>query len=339
MTTLATMEAPEVVDVPADLARLETTRRDRHPVTAYLAGYTGHSLRTFRLALERVAVVMTEGKDIYAIPWHLLRFDHTAHIKELVAARWSPSSARLSMTAVRGVLKACRKLRLISSEDYQDAIDIGSIRGFREPKGRALTHGETVALLQACQEGHDATAARDAALLAILWAAGLRRAEAVGMDLADLKPDTGEIRVIGKGNKERVCYLHNGAAAAVAAWIQIRGAEPGPLFFATTKGGKIVQRRLTDHAVFAIVRKLCRRAGVADCGCHDFRRTFASELIDAGADLVVVQKLMGHSSPALTARYDRRGEAAKCKAAGLRHFPFAGAAGGSGASQAGGKVA
>lgn len=90
------------------------------------------------------------------------------------------------------------------------------------------------------------------------------------------------------------------------------------------KGGRIEIRRMTAQALYLILQKRQKEAAIGPCSPHDLRRTFVSDLLDAGADLAVVQKLAGHADPSTTARYDRRGEAAKARAAGLLVFPYQG---------------
>ena len=103
----------------------------------------------------------------------------------------------------------------------------------------------------------------------------------------------------------------------------VRGREPGPLFCRISKGGNIAVCGMTPGAVLLILRKRATQAGVADFSPHDVRRSFISELLDAGADIATVQQLAGHSNVQTTARYDRRGEVGKRKAAELLHVPFA----------------
>jgi integrase len=100
------------------------------------------------------------------------------------------------------------------------------------------------------------------------------------------------------------------------------GRTAGPLFCRIRKGNALTDRRLTPQAVLHVVATRLAAAQVAHASPHDFRRTFISDLLDAGADLAAVQQLAGHANIQTTARYDRRGERAKRKAAALLHVPY-----------------
>jgi len=218
-------------------------------------------------------------------------------------------------------LKAARRLGQIGAEDYVWAIDLDSIKGETLPAGRALSSGEISALMDVCAADQSPIGARDAALIGILYC-GLRRAEVVALDLADHDAQAGTLRVKGKRSKERLVPVVNGAALALADWLVIRGDEPGPLFLPLQKGGKVRRRRLNNQAVYDLLQARARQAGVKDLSPHDFRRTVAGDLLDAGTDVITVQKILGHASPETTGRYDRRPEAAKAKAMSRLHLPY-----------------
>lgn len=195
------------------------------------------------------------------------------------------------------------------------------------PRGRALRPGELRALFDAVDEGgrrNPTLAARDAALLAVLYGCGLRRAEVVSLDLDDYQPEeTGAtLKVRGKGNKERLAHVNNGVQAALEVWVAERGGQPGPLFLPVNKAGRTIHRRMTGQAVLWVAQQRAAQAAVEHFTPHDLRRSFVSDLLDAGADLSTVQQAAGHAQVATTARYDRRGEAAKRRAAGLLYVPY-----------------
>jgi site-specific recombinase XerD len=214
----------------------------------------------------------------------------------------------------------------VDAECYRRAVDLERVRGTVLPAGRALSGGELRALFAACAEDVRPAGVRDAALLAVLYGAGLRRAEAAALALGHYDPAEGALTVRGKGNKQRVAYVQGGAARALDAWLALRtrvsGAPTGPLFVPITKGGRMVVRRLTEQAIFYILRRRARGAGIRDFSPHDCRRTFIGDLLDAGADLSTVQRLAGHANVTTTARYDRRGERTKQDAAALLHVPY-----------------
>lgn len=155
-----------------------------------------------------------------------------------------------------------------------------------------------------------------------MYAAGLRRAEVVTLGVSDYDPETGAITVRGKGNKERLAYIDDGAADAMRVWLGVRGEEPGPLFTPVSQTGEISIRPMTDQAIYAILQSRAKKAKVKSFSPHDLRRSCVSDLLDAGVDISVVQRFVGHANVTTTARYDRRGEQAKKKAAKSLHVPF-----------------
>lgn len=299
---------------------------ENHPAFVYLARLSPGSRRTMRQALDAIASIVSGGThDAEALPWQHLRYTHTQAVRAVLAQRYAPATANKMLAALRGALREAWRLGLMDADAYRRAADLETVRGSRLPSGRALTPGELRALFRACADDHSAAGRRDAALLAVLYGGGLRRSEVVGLDTGDYDADAGALAVrAGKGRKERTVYVARGAREAVAAWLRVRGPATGPLFLPIDKAGQLRWRRLTDQAVLVIVRKRASAAGVGQFSPHDLRRTFISDLLDQGADIVSVGHLAGHADVSTTARYDRRGEAAKRKAAELLHVPYVG---------------
>lgn len=137
---------------------------------------------------------------------------------------------------MRGVLKHAWRLGLIPAEDYQRAVDLDPIPGETLPKGRALTKGEVGALMAACNDDPAPAGVRDGALFGLLIGAGLRRSEIVNLDLTDYNREDGRLTIrAGKGRKDREMFVTGGAAEALADWLELRGSEPGPIFWPIAK--------------------------------------------------------------------------------------------------------
>jgi integrase len=276
-----------------------------------------------RQALGVIADILSSGKaSVEALPWASLRYQHTAAVRAALAERYAPATANKALSALRGVLAECFRLDLMSAEDHARASDLPSVKGQSSPRGRALKTGELVALFGAC-DPCTAQGARDAALLAVLYGAGLRRAEVVALDLADFDPEAGQLRIrSGKGRKARTVYVTNGARDALVGWLEVRGTTEGPLFQAIDKADNLRPGRITTGAVYLILARLQRAAKVKPFSPHDCRRSYITALLAAGNSIAVVQKLAGHASVNTTARYDRSDEDAKRKAAETLHVPF-----------------
>lgn len=296
---------------------------DRNPAAVYLASLPSpESRRTLGATLEVLAGLLSGGTASAArIPWGAVRYAHTAALRAALLQRYRPATVNKYLATLRGVLKSAVRLGLMDLAAYQAATDFKGVKGETLPSGRALAAGELLALVRTCLEGPGPGGARDTAVLALLYGCGLRRAEAVGLALADVDLDGGVVTVHGKGRKERTAHIPPGAKHALARWMETRGPDPGPCLCPVDKVGRITIRPMTAQALYLALQKRAVEAGVAAFSPHDLRRTFVSDLLDAGADLATVQKLAGHADPGTTARYDRRGEAAKAKAAGLIVFP------------------
>jgi site-specific recombinase XerD len=242
--------------------------------------------------------------------WHRWRYQQTAMVRAFLLGRYAPKTANRVLSAVRRVMKEAWRLGLIDYETCERASDIEVVRGKPAPRGRVLGQRDVTALFQGCKDG-TLIGARDGAVLALCYAAGLRRAEAVSLDLDAIGAD-GAVSVIGKGAKARITYLGDGVAW-VRRWVERRGSEAGPLL-CDVRNDRITRRRLSERAVFYIVVKRAQNAGIARVTPHDLRRTFATNLLEDGVDIETVSRLLGHESNETTAIYDLRGEASKARA-------------------------
>ena len=287
-----------------------------HPASVYLRSLSPGSKPTMITALNTIASLLTDGQcDIYTLDWAAIRYHHTSAVRASLLERYAPSTASKIMCAFRRVLDEARKLGLMSAADYANAIELPSIRDTRKLKGRALTPSEIRALMRVCGEDKSKLGVRDACLIAILRGAGLRRGEVVKLRVKDFNPETRRLEINhAKGGKNRLVYLPKAGISYVENWLDVRGRRPGAILCPIRKGGTIEFRHMSSQAVLLVLQKRAQQADVESFSPHDFRRTFCSDLLDAGVDIVTVQKLAGHADPMTTAKYDRRGEEIKRQA-------------------------
>lgn len=300
---------------PSELSLRAPVPLTQHPAAVYLDSLSPGSVSTMKQSLDAIASMLTNGEcDAMTLDWSKLRHQHTMAVRAALKRKLAPATASKMLCALRRVLSEALRLDLIDPLDYAKAVDLPSIKPSGNLRGRALSADEISALMSVCQNS-DAIGLRDLALIGILRGGGVRRAEVVKLELRDFKPETGALEIrLGKGGKDRTVYLPDGAISLVLDWLEVRGSEPGPLLCPIRKGGKIEYRHMNPDAVLKIVRRRAQQAGVESFSPHDFRRTFCSDLLDAGVDIVTVQKLAGHASPVTTAKYDRRGEEVKRRA-------------------------
>lgn len=143
---------------------------------------------------------------------------------------------------------------------------------------------------------------RDLALAELLYGSGLRISEALGLDVLDADPSAGVVRVLGKGSKERMSPLSDTSADALRGWLHFRhhlAPDGERALFVGARGGRLDRRQATR-----IIDALCRKAGLPQSvSPHGLRHSFATHLLEAGADLRSVQELLGHARLATTQRY------------------------------------
>ena len=202
---------------------------DQHPARVYLASLSAGSRPAMRGSLQVVAELLTSGRCGWeTMPWQLLRVQHTQALRSELADRYAAATANKMLAALRGVLRAAWELNQIDTDSYQRAVSVRAVRGETVPRGRSITKGELRALFGVCLRDRTPMGARDAALLAVLYGSGLRRAEAAALDVTDYEyeyeaesgsgSDFRVRRTAGESRQgeQRADLLHRGGRAAVA---------------------------------------------------------------------------------------------------------------------------
>lgn len=314
------MSEHEIIRI-SGIERIESRSLDQNPAAVYLSKLQPTGKRSQTQVLGVIAALL--GHDIYTLDWSKLRYQHTAAIRSRLIGAYKPATVNKFLSAIRGVLKQAWLLGQMSAEDYHRAAELDSVINETLPAGRDLSRGEIRALLNDCLKDDSNIGVRDGAIIALLAAGGLRRQELVTLELDDYNPESGQLLVKGKRQKDRYIYLDNGAFDAMADWIHVRGDQPGALFLAINKSGAIRQGQgMVSQSIYDMLKKRAESAKIKNFSPHDLRRTLAGDLLDEGVDIVTVSKILGHSSVTTTGRYDRRGEEVKKKAAGTIHIPY-----------------
>jgi len=295
---------------------------DQNPAAVYIASLgTTSGKRSQAQALRVIAQIMNTTPEL--LNWSALRYQHTAAIRSQVAQSYSPATANKILSALRQTLKQAWLLGQMTAEEYHRSTELEPITGSTIPAGRELSIEEITALMTTCRSDPNTNAGtRNTTIIGMMYAAGLRREEIVSLSISSYDPTTGRITLTGKRNKQRTAYITNGAQSALDAWLSIRGTLGDALFVEVSKVGTLENEHLTSQAIYNMLAKRSAQAGISHFSPHDLRRTFISHLLDAGADIVTVSRMAGHSSVQTTARYDRRPEETKKAAAELLHVPY-----------------
>jgi len=211
------------------------------------------------------------------------------------------NSAARAVVAVRGLHRFLLREGVVTSDPA---------RAVRPPPPakrlpRAISVEEVEALLAAAGADETPRSVRDRALLELLYGCGSRISEAVGLDVDELDLESGTVRLVGKGDKERLVPVGSFARAAVSAYlvrarpVLARAGQGSPALFLNARGG-----RLSRQSAWTVLRAAAERAGITRAvSPHTLRHSFATHLLDGGADVRVVQELLGHASVTTTQVY------------------------------------
>jgi integrase/recombinase XerC len=260
----------------------------------YLAaerGASAHTVRSYRADLLD-CVAFLERRGLGALPDADARVVR-GYLGDLHARGLARTSVARRLAALRSFFRFLIR---------RGRARVNPAREVRTPRlpGRLPAHlpiDQSEALFRH-RTGDDEAGRRDRAILEVLYASGVRVAELSGMDVEDVDLREGSVRVLGKGRKERVVPLGTKAVEALRGYLGAREGSRGALF-RNPRGG-----RLTVRSLHRIVRARARAAGLPGrVTPHTLRHTFATHLLDAGADLRLIQELLGHARLSTTQRY------------------------------------
>jgi integrase/recombinase XerC len=273
-------------------------------VAAFLAGRSPQTLRAYRAdltdfaAFSNVAGIAEAASQLLAGGHGRANETVLLFRSQLNARGLAPATINRRLAALRSLVKLARTLGLITwvltvegvrTEPYRDTRGPGHA-GFRQ-------------LLAALDGRCDTKALRDRALLRLLYDLGLRRAEVVGLDVADVDLAAGTVAVLGKGRTQKVnLTLPPATRAALAAWLAVRSVPSGPLFTSLDRASR--GRRLSGMGVYLVVRQLGECVGLR-VRPHGLRHAAITRALDlTGGDIRSVQKFSRHKDVRLLQRYD-----------------------------------
>jgi integrase/recombinase XerD len=268
-------------------------------------GRAANTVSAYRRDLLRYVAWLTErGHDLDTVD--------TATLEELLADRRLAGAAPSSIARQLAAIRMLHRYLVIHAEVRRDD-PTADLEGVRVPAGlpKPLSEAEVTSLLDAAVDT-DPVGVRDRALLELLYATGARISEVCGLSMGDIDFDQRLVRLFGKGSKERIVPFGRAAAGALDDWFSPRGRILlAPSQWARRGDAEAVflngaGRRLTRQAAWAVVKRYGRRAGItAELSPHVLRHSCATHLLDHGADLRVVQEMLGHASISTTQVYTK----------------------------------
>lgn len=295
------------------IAPIERPRAE-NPAAIYLEGLTSnHSRRNLRRYLNQVASFLSSRRcDALTLDWAAVRYQHMATVSAWFIEEYAASTVNGMLSSVRGVLRVALELGQIHDEDYRRAIAVRNVKSRRKPAGRTLNFKEIRDLMKACGADRtepDAKGRRDAAIIALLYATGMRRSELVALQMKDYREVDGQLHIrAGQSGQERTVFLKNRPKQLLDKWINMRDDHPGPLFHPVNKGGRILRDAdISAQAVYNMLKARAEEAGVESFSPHDLRRTFVAGALWAGVATSIVAEIAGHATIDTTRRYKSSG--------------------------------
>jgi len=281
----------------------------------FVAPLAPSSRMTIKYALSRMAdglgILPVDG-DLEVLPWHTVTADQFSDLMIALQGELEPPTIRLYMFALRGITRACFIAGLMPAAQFALIKEVKMPRGRNQiGRGRMVEDRFLKAVLKCCREDERVQGVRDAALIALIFGSGVRRAEAASIDHGSIDLREGEFRVRTKGSKWVLKYLQAWAIPFIEEWLAVRrqeGLTGGAVFTSIVKGGRITRKRLTGRGIFYILEERSKLAGLDfHIRPHDGRRTLGTKMIEEHGELFA-QRVLGHADLSTTRIYDKRAD-------------------------------
>lgn len=281
------------------------------PATYYLSKLGPDSRSTMGYVLQEVADRLGyDDSDLTDVPWNLIESSTVIALRQsLMTDGKSLNTIKLYINAVRGVMNAAWALGHIPREQ------LDRIRAEKAPNGSVLPRGKNIKrkvvkdLIELCEDDESPQGKRDAAIFAVLYGTGMRKAESVNILVSNINFEERFIQVLGKGNRQLRKFAPEWVFDKIQTWLDFRNQftpDAPYLFSRIRKGGVVLDVGITKHAIYHVVKKRGLEVGISVMP-HDFRRSFITRIIDEH-DLAIAQKMADHASIGTTSRYDMRGD-------------------------------
>ncbi len=276
-------------------------------------GDSPHTRRAYAMDLATYAGWLAAEE----LTWDAVTGDDLDRYREHLAGQYARTTANRRLVVVRSLYGEATRRHLLPDDP---ADRLRGVRGRDDRDGGALTRQQALVLLESVagdrdRPGHELLARRDLALITILLRTGIRRSELVSLRVSSLGSAQGHqvATITGKGNVTRTVKLPPDVARLLEDWLAaaavagIALASEDSLFVEVRRGGHVPGRHpISDRAVYDVVERRLRAAGLERLGPHGLRATFVTLALEGGAPLHMVQRAAGHADPRTTERYWRR---------------------------------
>jgi site-specific recombinase XerD len=292
----------------------------KDPVEPYLLSLNSKlSAKQAEISIKAFCFYQYKSNDYLTCDWSTI--DYIAVLKFmrfLENKGLAHTTINSYLSFIKSVSAECWKQKFITIECFMHIKSIKCRKGVRAAAGRALPIKEIEQLKNHFKYSKTNKSIRDNAIFALACCCGLRREEISKLSVPDISYN--KMTVTGKGNKSRVIHLFGYVKTIINVLLKKISRKNGAIFVHIDRQDKLSEKRLSVHGIHYAMTLLRNNVKVKHFTMHDLRRTFATALLDVGADKFAVQRLMGHSSPVTTELYDRRGEKASIDA--IKLLPF-----------------